>query len=167
MEDPPVAIIAAHAENKVIGKGAEIPWKVKGEQKLFKDITMGGTLVMGRKTYDTIGRPLPGRTTIVVSRDSGLKREGCLIVHSLEEALSRARQLGQPVFVAGGGEIYRQAMDDADCLHLTTVHTTVEGDVLFPDFPADEFRLVEEKQFESNINYTYRRFERRQQHQEV
>jgi dihydrofolate reductase (trimethoprim resistance protein) len=152
-------MVAAQSENQVIGRGLEIPWKVKGEQALFKKITINGTLIMGRKTFQSIGRPLPGRTTIVVSRDPDLAITGCETSTSLELAIARAAEINKPIFIAGGGELYRQALDIADEIHLTTIHTKVEGDVLFPEVPAN-FRLVEEKAFTSNINYTYRHFER-------
>jgi|TARA_B110000093_G_C12835538_1_gene352983 dihydrofolate reductase (trimethoprim resistance protein) len=154
-----IAMVAAQSENQVIGRGLEIPWKVKGEQALFKKITINGTLIMGRKTFQSIGRPLPGRTTIVVSRDPDLTITGCETSTSLELAIARAAEINKPIFIAGGGELYRQALDIADEIHLTTIHTKVEGDVLFPEVPAN-FRLVEEKAFTSNINYTYRHFER-------
>jgi dihydrofolate reductase (trimethoprim resistance protein) len=152
-------MVAAQSENQVIGRGLEIPWKVKGEQALFKKITINGTLIMGRKTFQSIGRPLPGRTTIVVSRDPDLTITGCETSTSLELAIARAAEINKPIFIAGGGELYRQALDIADEIHLTTIHTKVEGDVLFPEVPAN-FRLVEEKAFTSNLNYTYRHFER-------
>ncbi len=152
-------MVAAQSENQVIGRGLEIPWKVKGEQALFKKITINGTLIMGRKTFQSIGRPLPGRTTIVVSRDPDLAITGCETSTSLELAIARAAEINKPIFITGGGELYRQALDIADEIHLTTIHTKVEGDVLFPEVPAN-FRLVEEKAFTSNINYTYRHFER-------
>ena len=152
-------MVAAQSENQVIGRGLEIPWKVKGEQALFKKITINGTLIMGRKTFQSIGRPLPGRTTIVVSRDPDLTITGCETSTSLELAIARAAEINKPIFIAGGGELYRQALVIADEIHLTTIHTKVEGDVLFPEVPAN-FRLVEEKAFTSNLNYTYRHFER-------
>ncbi len=154
-----VALIAAQAENQVIGRGLEIPWKVKGEQALFRKITLNGTLIMGRKTYQSIGRPLPGRTTIVVSRDPDLAITGCETSTTVEQAIARAKERGKPIFIAGGGELYRHALPIADEIHLTTIHTKVEGDILFPDVP-DNFKLVEKKSFTSNINYTYRHFER-------
>ncbi|MGV0035528.1 MAG: dihydrofolate reductase [Candidatus Azotimanducaceae bacterium WSBS_2022_MAG_OTU7] len=154
-----MALIAAQAENQVIGRGLEIPWKVKGEQALFRKITLNGTLIMGRKTYQSIGRPLPGRTTIVVSRDPDLAITGCETSTTVEQAIARAKAIGKPIFIAGGGELYRHALLVADEIHLTTIHTKVKGDILFPDVP-DNFKLVEEKSFTSNINYTYRHFER-------
>ena len=154
-----VAIVAAQAENQVIGRGLEIPWKVKGEQALFKRITMNGTLIMGRKTYQSIGRPLPGRTTIVVSRKKDFAITGCETSTSLERAIGRAIAIDKPIFITGGGQLYRQSLSLVDEIHLTTIHSQVDGDLLFPEIP-DHFNLIEEKTFSSNINYTYRHFER-------
>ena len=136
-----VHIIAARSKNNVIGRGSEIPWRVKGEQKLFKEITMNGTLIMGRITFESIGKPLPGRTTIIVTRNPAYHQANC-------------------IYIAGGGEIYQQALGLADVVHLTTINAEIEGDVLFPSFPTPDFKLIEEKQFESNIDYTYQKFER-------
>lgn len=155
-----VAIVVARSRNNVIGKGSEIPWRVKGEQKLFKEITMGGTLIMGRKTYDSIGRPLPGRETIVVTRNPDYAVAGCRTASSLQDALKQAEGLARPVYVVGGGEIYREALPIVDAVHISTIDTDVEGDITFPDFPTDDFRLVSEQDYESNINYTYRHYER-------
>jgi len=157
--DLTIALVAAQARNGVIGAGNTIPWRVKGEQKLFRDVTIGGTLVMGRKTWDSIGRPLPGRETIVVTRQD-LTLEGALIASSLEAAFDTAAALAKPCYVSGGGDLYAQTIDHAHAVHLTTIDTTVAGDIFFPSLP-DDFLLVTEKHYESNINYTYRHFERR------
>ena len=154
-----LALIAAQSENRVIGNGPDIPWRVKGEQALFKKITLGGVLIMGRKTFESIGRPLPGRTTIIVTRNPDYQVDGCLSATSVDAAIARAADTGDPVFIAGGGQLYEQTIDQADELHLTTIHTTVDGDVLFPHVP-DDFMLVSEESFESNINYTYRFYRR-------
>ncbi len=157
-----IALIAAQSENRVIGCGPDLPWNLKDEQQLFKDITLGGVLVMGRKTFDSIGRPLPGRTTILVTRNAAYQPDGCLMASSVEAALAKAAQQcpGTGVYIAGGGEIYAQTMHLASTIHLTTVHITVEGDVFFPEVPKNEFTLVEEKKYSSSIDYTYRRYER-------
>lgn len=155
-----IAIVVARARNNVIGKGSEIPWRVKGEQKLFKEITLGGTLIMGRKTFESIGRPLPGRETIIVTRNPEYEAPGCQIASDLEEALKQAEVLARPTYIVGGGEIYRAALPVADAVHISDIDTEVEGDVTFPEFPTDEFRLVREQGYESNINYTYRYYER-------
>jgi dihydrofolate reductase len=147
--------------NNVIGRGTEIPWRVKGEQKLFKRITMGGTLVMGRITFDSIGRPLPGRRTIIVTRNKEYRQDACLIANDLNGAMQMAADLNEPVYIAGGGEIFTQSLAITDVVHLTTIDTSVSGDVFFPPFPTAEFELLEEQSFESNINYVYQRYQRR------
>lgn len=156
-----VSIIAAMSRNRVIGDGPKIPWKVKGEQKLFREITMGGTLVMGRKTFDTIGKALPGRKTIIVTRQKDFSAAECMAVNSIEDALAQADRIGRDVFVIGGGEIYSQTINRVDDVHLSVIDTDVEGDVKFPSFSEADFEVIEERYFESNINYTYRHYQRR------
>ncbi|MDH5737581.1 MAG: dihydrofolate reductase, partial [Gammaproteobacteria bacterium] len=119
-----------------------------------------GTLIMGRKTFDSIGRPLPGRTTIIVTRKNGYVADNCIVSHSVAEAVQTAEKLGKTVFIAGGGEIYRQTIDQVDEIHLTAIDTQAEGDVHFPDFDKDRFDLVRTQAFESNINYVYRHYKR-------
>jgi dihydrofolate reductase len=153
-------IVAARSENNIIGKGIEIPWKVKGEQKLFKEITLGGTLVMGRVTFQSIGRPLPGRTTIIVTRNEEFKVENCHTVHSIDAAITAAKDIGKPIYIVGGGELYRQCLPDADMVHLTTIKTCVDGDIFFPEFPTHDFELVKETLYSSNIDYVYQVFQR-------
>jgi dihydrofolate reductase (trimethoprim resistance protein) len=157
-----VSLVAARALNQVIGNGPNIPWRVKGEQKLFREITLGGILIMGRKTFESIGKPLPGRSTIIVSRNLTYKAQGCQTARSLEAALQLTAEDPRPVFIVGGGEIYRQALEQqlVDTVHLTTIQTEVEGDVMFPTFPTPEFMLVRETAVESNIDYLYQYFEK-------
>ncbi|MFT4263685.1 MAG: dihydrofolate reductase [Nocardioides sp.] len=151
MSDVPpgaVTLIAAVARNGVIGNSAAriaagapaIPWRLPGELAEFRSITMGGVLVMGRATYDTIGRPLPGRTTIVVTRDPSWSAEGVLVAGSLESALAVAAEVGGEVFVAGGAQIYALAMPLATRQILTLVPADVDGDVAYPEFAAWEWR---------------------------
>jgi dihydrofolate reductase len=151
-------IIAARSLNNVIGNDSDIPWQAKGEQKLFKEITMNSVLIMGRKTFESIGRPLPGRKTIIITRNADYNQEGCEIASSLKEALSLASEHNRPVFVAGGGQIYQQALSSASGVHLTTVQCEVEGNIHFPEFPAADYKLVTEKYFKSNIDYQYQYF---------
>ncbi|MFT7043508.1 MAG: dihydrofolate reductase (trimethoprim resistance protein) [Candidatus Azotimanducaceae bacterium] len=157
-----VSLVAARALNHVIGNGPNIPWRVKGEQKLFREITLGGILIMGRKTFESIGKPLPGRSTIIVSRDLTYQAQDCQSAGSLEAALTLTNEDLRPVFIVGGGEIYRLALELqlVDTVHLTTIQTNVEGDVIFPEFPTPEFTLVQETIVESNINYVYQYFEK-------
>lgn len=127
-----VTLIAAVASNGVIGRDNDLVWRNRDDLARFKRLTMGHPLVMGRKTYDSIGRPLPGRTTIVITRQPSWSAEGVTVAHSLEEALKLAGS--EEVFVAGGGEIYAVAMPYADSLELTEVDDTLEGDAYFPAF---------------------------------
>ncbi len=156
-------LIAARAENNVIGRGTEIPWKVKGEQRLFKEITTGHTLIMGRKTFESIGKPLPGRDTVIITRQKNLVVPECSIAGSLEEALSIAVHLRGSTFIAGGGEIYRQSIAAAEGIHLTTIHANFDGDIYFPDFKLSDYEEVERKDYQSNINYTYQFLRKRNQ----
>jgi len=155
-----LSIIAARSLNNVIGDGAQIPWHVKGEQKLFKDITMNGTLIMGRKTFDSIGRPLPGRPTVIITRQRDYPCDGCLVSHSLDDAIDIAGEQNKPAFIVGGGEIYEQSLERVDAVHLSTIQKHVAGDVYFPSFPTPDFCLKHQQLFESNIDYLYEYFER-------
>ncbi len=155
-----LSLIAARALNNVIGNDAEIPWHARGEQKLFKTITMDGVLLMGRKTFDSIGRALPGRVTVVITRDKTYQPEGAATASSIETALALGQTFGKPIFIAGGAEIYRQTLPMADVVHLTTVDCEPQGNIFFPEFPTPAFALIEEKHYESNINYTYQLYKR-------
>ena len=127
-------MVAAVAENGVIGNGPEIPWSIPGEQAEFKALTMGHTLVMGRTTFESIGRPLPGRTTIVLTRAPDWSVDGVLVSHSLEAALAQADLLDGDVVIAGGGQVYADAMPYADAQVLTEVRVSPDGDAFYPDF---------------------------------
>lgn len=156
-----IAIVVARAKNNVIGKGMEIPWQVKGEQKRFRDITMGGVLVMGRKTFESIGKPLSGRETIIVTRNKDYAAAGCQTAPSLEAALSQAGSSGKHIYVVGGGEIYSAALPLVDGVHISTINIDAEGDIFFPEFPTEDFFLIREEHISSNIDYVYQYFERK------
>ena len=141
-----VVLVAAVADNGVIGDGADIPWHVPGEQAGFKALTMGQVLLMGRTTYDTIGRPLPGRTTIVLTRDRSWRADGLLVAHSLDEALALAEDLDGDVMVAGGAEVYAAALPVADAQVLTEVHLSPEGDVRYPAYERAEWTETDREQ---------------------
>jgi dihydrofolate reductase len=134
-----VVLVAAVADNGVIGNGADIPWSIPGEQAEFKALTMGHTLVMGRTTFESIGRPLPGRTTIVLTRDPDWAHEGVLVANSMEEALAMAAGLPGDVMVAGGAQVYAAALPYADRQVVTRVRLRPEGDVRYPDYPVEEW----------------------------
>ncbi len=145
-----VVLVAAVADNGVIGAGGGIPWHIPGEQAHFKALTMGHTLVMGRATYDSIGRPLPGRTTIVLTRDGAWSADGVLVVRSLEEALGRADDLPGQVMVAGGAQVYAAALPYADEQLLTEVHSDPEGDTRYPSFDRGEWAEVSREEHEGH-----------------
>lgn len=127
-----IILIAAVGSNGVIGRDNDLPFRIREDLQRFKRLTVGHTLVMGRKTYDSIGRPLPGRRTVVVTRQPDWSADGVEVTHSLDDALKLAE--GNDLYVAGGGEIYRQALPHADRLELTEVDQAPEGDVVFPAF---------------------------------
>ena len=142
-----LSIIVAVAENGVIGRDNDLPWHLSADLQRFKAVTMGHHLIMGRKTFETIGRALPGRTTVVVSRGRPQLPEGIKLAGSLEEAVEIAREGGDDeAFVAGGGEIYRVALPLADRLYLTRLHTEFEGDTRFPELDETEWSLVDSKE---------------------
>jgi dihydrofolate reductase len=134
-----VTLIAAYAVNRVIGDHGRIPWRLSDDFAHFKATTMGGVLVMGRATYESIGRPLPGRTTIVLTRDPDWTADGVLVAHSLEAALDLAAQQPGETFVAGGTQIYEQALPLATHQVLTEVDLAPEGDAHYPEFSLDEW----------------------------
>ncbi len=137
-----ITLMAARAANRVIGHNNTIPWDIPGEQTRFKEITMGHSLVMGRKTWQSIGRPLPGRRNIVVSRDTNLRAAGCEVVHSPSQALGICKGEGK-VFIIGGAQLYSFTLAFADTLILTVLDQEVDGDTFFPEFTCPPFRLVQ------------------------
>jgi dihydrofolate reductase len=134
-----LTLVAAYAANRVIGAGGRIPWHLSEDFAHFKATTMGGILVMGRATYDSIGRPLPGRTTIVVTRNPDWSADGVLVAHSLEEALALAAEQPGETFVVGGTQLYEQALPIATHQVLTEVDLLPEGDAFYPEFDPDEW----------------------------
>ncbi len=142
-----ISVIAAAGENGAIGAGGKIPWDLPADLKHFREITAGHPVVMGRKTFESIGRPLPKRTNIVVTTDADYRAEGCAVAHSLEEAFRLAE--GAPgadeCFVIGGAQIYTLALPAAQKIYLTKVHGTFDGDAFFPKLDEKEWQLVDTK----------------------
>jgi dihydrofolate reductase len=136
-----IALVVAVAENGVIGMGNTLPWRLSADLRRFKALTLGHTVIMGRKTFDSIGKGLTGRRNLVVSRNPEFRPEGATRVPSLEAAFNEAGPTGE-VFVIGGADIYRQAMPVADKIYLTLVHATPEGDAYFPLPDGKEWALV-------------------------
>lgn len=134
-----LSIIVAVADNDVIGSGNQLPWRLPDDLRRFKALSLGKPIVMGRKTFDSIGRPLPGRLNIVVSRQRDLQITGCCVVASLGDAIAAA-QPAPEIVIVGGADIYRQALPQVTTIHLTRVHADIPGDVLFPTLAANEWR---------------------------
>lgn len=138
-----LSIIVAMDENGVIGKNGKIPWHLSADLKRFKSLTMGHPIIMGRKTYESIGEPLPGRTNIVVSRNRSFFADGCVARHSFEEAVELAESTGiGKIFAVGGEEIYRTALPVAQEIYLTLVKASFEGDVFFPELNPERWFLA-------------------------
>jgi dihydrofolate reductase len=139
---PRLSLIVAMAKNRVIGANNAIPWRVPGEQRLFKEITMGHHIVMGRKTYESIGRLLPGRTTVIVTRQRDYAVPGAIIAHSLHDAIN-ATARDTEIFVIGGAELFREALPLADRIHLSLIDAEPEGDTWMPEIDEHVWREVE------------------------
>jgi dihydrofolate reductase len=138
-----ITLIVAMAVNRVIGRAGTIPWRIPGEQQLFKRLTLGHAVIMGRKTYESIGRPLPERTNIVVSRQVDYTAPGCRVAPNLDAALRSCPTGESEAFICGGGQLYREAMPLAGRIYLTVLPRLIVGDTLFPKIPEKAFRLTE------------------------
>ena len=134
-------MVAAHAEDRVIGKDNDMPWHLPADLAYFKKTTLGKPVVMGRKTYESIGRPLPGRQNIVISRDPGYSAEGVDVVSSVDLALEKAGDV-EEVMVIGGGAIYAHCLPAAQRLYITHIQAKIEGDTHFPEYDLNEWRKV-------------------------
>jgi len=154
-----ISIIVAMAKNRVIGKNGEIPWNIPGEKKRFKELTWNKTIIMGRKTFDSIGRVLPNRNTIVISRNSDLKIEGCLVVDSMEKALENCVN-DEEIFIAGGGEIYRMFLPLTEKIYLTVIDEDFDGDITFLEINNDFEEIYLEK-IDGDISYSNKTFVRK------
>ena len=136
-----ISLIAAMAKNRVIGRQGDIPWRIPGEQKIFKKITLGHAVVMGRKTFESLGQPLRGRTNIIVTRQKDYHTEGCLVAHDLASAIKCCPADEDEVFICGGGQLYHEALPQADRIYLTVIPREIPGDTYFPDISPAEFRV--------------------------
>lgn len=149
-----ISLIVAMATNRVIGKDNGLIWHLPNDLQFFKTKTMGKPMIMGRNTFESIGKPLPGRTNIVVTRDTQYSPTGTMVTHSLEQAISLARDIAtkdqiDEIMIIGGAQIYEQACALADRLYLTQVHATLEGDAFFPDFDITQWQEIERQDFKA------------------
>ena len=161
------SIICALGRNREIGRGNSLLWKISGDLKRFKKLTMGHVIVMGRKTFESIGRVLPGRPHVIITRNRDFGHEGCLVVHSLDEAMKKAREIEQgnngengEIFIVGGGQIYQQAIASVDCLYLTLVDDSMDADVFFPDYSGFGRVIAEESGQQDGLKYKFLTLER-------
>lgn len=152
-----ISLIVAYDENRVMGYNNKMPWHLPGDLAYFKKTTMGKPMIMGRKTFESIGKALPGRTNIVVTRDPNYKAEGIVVAHSFEEALEIAKKEEKEIMVIGGEQIFRLALPIADVLYVTKIQHTFQGDTFFPEF-SDEWKKVsesEEFKTKDGIKFSY------------
>ena len=160
---PQLALIAALARNRVIGRDNRLPWRLPADLRFFKQTTMGKPLLMGRHTWESIGRPLPGRRMIVLSRDPACRAPGCSVARSLDEGVELAGAVPE-IMVIGGATLYRQTLPRAERLYLTRVEADVLGDVWFPDWNEPDWRLVWEEAHPADADhvwpYRFQRLER-------
>lgn len=144
---PEIIMVAAMAKNRVIGKDNAMPWHLPADLKHFKQVTMAKPIIMGRKTFASLGRPLPGRQNIIITRNADFVADGCDVVSSIDAALVKAGDV-PAVMIIGGAEIYRQFLPLATCLHLTFIDLETEGDTYFPEYSEDEWRVKNRQQGE-------------------
>ena len=146
-----ISIVVAMAANRVIGRDNQLPWHLPADLKHFKQTTMGKPILMGRKTWESIGRPLPGRTNIVITRDENYDAPGCVVVHSIEAALQATEQHAE-VMIIGGADFYRQVLPRTDRIYLTRINEDFEGDTLFPELISSEWQQVEQIDCDADDN---------------
>jgi len=162
-DTPRICLIAAMAANRLIGRNNALPWHLPADLKRFKALTTGHPVVMGRKTYESIGKPLPGRRNLVISRNAGYRAPGCEVVHSLDDALAACRGATE-IFIIGGAELYRESLPRAHCLEFTEIHAEFEGDAFFPEFSRMQWREAAREihgtEAGSAFRYDFVRYER-------
>ena len=155
-----ISLIVAMAKNRVIGDKGDIPWKIPGEQKMFKEITMGHSMIMGRKTFEAIGRALPGRTNIVITRQKDYEAPGCLVVHDLKSAMDACPEGEDEAFIIGGGQIYDETIATADRIYLTVLPKEVSGDTYFAEFSESDFNIIKSEFIDGVEPYHFYIYER-------
>jgi dihydrofolate reductase len=162
-----LSLIVIVSSNNVIGRDNKLPWHMPADLKRFKNLTMGHHVLMGRRTFDEIRKPLPGRVNVIITRDPHFAAEGVALSRSIDEAINKAEAAGDlEVFLIGGGEIFNQVMHRADRMYMTRIHADIEGDTYFPDFDdVNEWKLIEAEHFEADEKnaypYSFLTYERR------
>ena len=160
-----ISLLLAASENNVIGKDNRLPWHLPDDLKYFKNLTWGLPILMGRKTFDSIGKPLPGRQSIVITRNKDWQHKGVEVVHSIDEAIAQAAAYGaKEIFVIGGAEIFKSSLSTANRIYLTRIHHHLDGDVFFPEINQQDWQLTSsrfcEKDEKNAYDHTYQVWER-------
>jgi len=152
-----ISLIVAMASNRVIGLNNKMPWHLPADLKKFKKITMGSPILMGRKTYESIGRPLPGRITIIISRNLEYRQDGCLVFNDLNTALKKGCESNEEVFVIGGSDVYEAILPLADSIYLTIINKAFEGDAFFPDIDLTDWLEVSREDItdDPDVDFSY------------
>ncbi|MCH8329557.1 MAG: type 3 dihydrofolate reductase [Nanoarchaeota archaeon] len=153
-----ISLIAAMGKNNVIGNKGKLPWNLPADMKHFKELTSGKPVIMGRKTFESIGKPLPNRMNIIITHDQNYKAEGCVVVHSTEEAL-KAAESTEEVMIIGGSQIYKEFLPKANKMYLTMIDNDFEGDTYFPEYKIEEWEETayeeHERDKDNPYNYTF------------
>lgn len=154
---PKISIVVALGKNtRAIGKGPDLLWRISDDLKRFKSLTTGHPIIMGRKTFQSIGRALPNRTNIIVTRNDSFEAENCIVAHSIEDGLEEARKIEPTeIFVIGGGEIYTQALPIVNTLYLTLVDSDIDGDIFFPEYPEFTKETFREVRIDEKTGLSY------------
>ncbi len=161
-----LSLIVAASENNAIGKNGQLLWSLPNDMRFFKNTTWGTTVVMGRKTYESVDKPLPGRYNIVITTQPGWSANGVIVASGLQDAVEKAKATNcNEIFIIGGGEIYKQSMDIADRIYMTRVHAQLEGDTYFPVIDDKVWKLVSNIDFDKDdrhaYNYSFQTWERK------
>lgn len=155
-----IGLIVAHTKNRVIGKDGSMPWNIPGELSRFRELTTGNVVIMGRRTYESIGKPLPNRYNIILSKTQRFETENCTTAGSLEEALRIAGD--RDIFIGGGGKLYEKAIPLVDKMYITEIDAVIDGDTFFPEFDKNEFIREVEKTVDGELPYEYVTYTRKE-----
>ena len=158
-----IALIVAYTKNRVIGKNGIIPWNLKNEKKRFKELTTDNVVVMGRKTFEEIGKPLPNRYTIVLSKTASYEYDNCCTVKSLSDAISLYKEkfTNKNLYIAGGSSVYAEAISFAEKMYITEIDSVIDGDRFFPEFDSCKYSVTVEGEYSEELNYRYLTYTRK------
>ena len=151
-----ISLVVAVSENNMIGKNNQLLWHLPNDLKFFKNTPWGGVVIMGRKTFESVNKPLPGRTNIIITKQPDWNAENVIVASSISDAIQKAKDLNfKEIFIIGGGEIYKESLSLADKIYLTRVHTLIEGDTFFPALQSEEWKLVSNRDFAADEKHAF------------